>query len=433
MIDINTKYNNIEEPNEFILLSESQDLCDECENNLIQCPTCNGYFDLSTFYDQHEFKCVKFYTIYKEKENVIDCKNCHYFVKYQDLQRHKDFCRPDQTQQRVECQYCQKLVNILLLDDHQLTCEKIQSEMYMVKESIECSFCNEKIGLYYIESHEEKCIKLKENKDLLKNKLQAVEFEYPKRWGKEIFNTDMIEDNLSVIQLDKSGEQHKFVVDKMLSTVRNANISNVYRIENKYLWEKYAREKERIKQEKGRSPEHWLFHGTRSNDPKGLYNIGFDISFSSDFGACGRGIYFARQAIYSHTSFAFTKNGKGYIFLAKVITGKPFIAGMYNQYKKKNIVNINQFRKPPLLNESKFIYYDSVTDIANKDNKNISQMYVIYENNKAYPYYLIEYDYNGPYNYGSNLIRPPLLLNPGVNFQYRNNIPAYDDDEEISD
>jgi hypothetical protein len=456
MLDINKVYSdsNFEQPNEFSLFyNNDEEICNNCENNLIQCETCSGYFDLRTFYEQHEAKCISLYQAYKEKETVIDCKNCHCFVKLNDLQRHKDVCSFNiQNSQKKECKFCKKLINSLLLDDHQINCEKLQNELYMVKETIECSFCKEKIALYYIESHEEKCLKLKESQDKLKNQIKSMQINFPKKWGKEIHSTDKIDENLSIISLDRTGNQFKTVVRKLHSTVPNVNVTNVYRIQNKYLWEKYIRERERINQEKGTAKENWLFHGTRSNDPKSLYNVGFDISFSSDGGSYGRGVYFARQAAYSFTSYSYYKNGYGYLFLAKVITGEPFIAGNFNQKgKRSNLLPPNQFRKPPLYDEAKFIYYDSVTDIANKENKNVSQMFIIYENNKAYPYYLIEFDAKGMGGVGglggimfNPLIRQPVIgaVNPGRgifnnnnynNIFNNNNVPAYDDDEELDD
>ena len=124
-----------------------------------------------------------------------------------------------------------------------------------------------------------------------------------------------------------------------------------------------------------------LFHGTKGNDPKILINHGFDISFSQDKGSFGRGIYFAKYFLYSHQGYSYNKGDKKYLFLARVITGKSYFSPHGVRYKK-----------PPLLDKEKEIYYDSVTNnLLSMEFHNLSHMYIVYENDKAYPFYLIEY------------------------------------------
>ena len=80
----------------------------------------------------------------------------------------------------------------------------------------------------------------------------------------------------------------------------------------------------------------------------------------------GRGIYFARQSVYSFQGYCYISEGKGYMFLAKVITGKSHVSD-----GRRNVINKSQIGvmiKPPMWDESKFIYYDSVSNIENKQN-----------------------------------------------------------------
>ena len=162
----------------------------------------------------------------------------------------------------------------------------------------------------------------------------------------------------------------------------NVNILNIYRIENKHLWSKYQIEKTRVLKEKGAANESWLFHGTRLNDPEQIFTHGFDISFSNDGGLYGRGLYFAKNFSYSFNGYSHNKNKCNYIFLARVITGSSC-------YLKKNIKDM---KKPPMYDEKNNIYFDSVTNLDEKSNVFLNgHMFIIYENDKAYPYYLIEY------------------------------------------
>jgi hypothetical protein len=395
------------EDNNFCLLMEDNlpnetpisDFCNDCINNFIKCPLCNGYFDINKYYDHHEDKCRLIYQIYTEKENLVNCKLCNNFVKMKDFDKHKDVCVNNQTnKEKITCNFCDKSLSISLIVEHETTCMEIQSQLMLVNETVDCSFCKENFPLVHIQSHENSCQKLKEKQDEINNRLKELKIKYPKKWEQEIFSTKVIDDNLSIITLDRGGSQFKFVCDKLASSVPNVNVLNVYQIQNKYLWEKYYREKAKVKEEKGSSEVNWLFHGSRNNKPESLYTIGFDISFASDGGSFGRGIYFARQAAYSFQGYSFYKDGKGYLFLAKVITGIPYVYGhkQFGQHgRRKMNANLSKgkLNKPPLWAESKFIYYDSMTDNNNKDkNTNVSQMYVIYENNKAYPFYLIEFD-----------------------------------------
>lgn len=50
--------------------------------------------------------------------------------------------------------------------------------------------------------------------------------------------------------------------------------------------------------------EMMLFHGTRNNPPNVIYEDkeeAFNINYSSDANMFGRGIYFAKEAAYSHS------------------------------------------------------------------------------------------------------------------------------------
>jgi hypothetical protein len=74
------------------------------------------------------------------------------------------------------------------------------------------------------------------------------------------------------------------------------------------------------------------------------------------------------------------EKSKKVLFLATVLVGKSFFQS------KPNF----QMRKPPFLDESKFIYYDSITN--SESETFIDRLFVIYNSEKAYPLYMIEYE-----------------------------------------
>jgi hypothetical protein len=382
------------------------DFCETCINNFQKCDICEGYFDNHFYYNDHESKCMQVFQMYREKEDLIECLNCKSLVKIDQFESHKVTCEAQIQDTQILCSYCNVKFSISLIEDHEKACKIIFEATLISVDTIDCEFCKEKVPLKFILSHEGKCQKLKERQVQISNQIKLMKVEYPKEWEEEIVKSAVIDENISLVSLNNQGSQYKFVQELFNKTVPGVPIINIFRIQNRHLWEKYSKERARIINEKGSADEKWLFHGTRSNNPKCVYQLGFDISFASDQGAYGRGVYFARQSIYSYSGYSYVYEGKGYMFLAKVITGKTFSHDMVNRLQGLNNIRGNiknslsgqafgqGMKKPPFLDENKFIYYDSVSNASNPNDEHISQMYIVYENDKAYPYYLIEFDSN---------------------------------------
>jgi hypothetical protein len=371
-------------------------LCSDCISSYIQCQECSAYFTIDFYIHDHVTKCTERHELFKLREKFSECNKCFTYVPIEQISTHKESCQATNlsipVESKLECEICGGKFSESLLADHIKFCKEIESKKALLNQYIQCDFCQEKVGLLGIESHESKCLQLKEKQAKLENRINLIEINYPKNWEDEIFDVKIVDENLSIVNLDKNGSQFNFIVELMYKTISSKTYSvlNVYRLQNRFLWDKYTREKEKIIVEKGSAEEQWLFHGTRSNNPRALYNNGFDISFASDTGSFGRGIYFARQASYSLPNYCFMSRGKIYLFLAKVITGIPHVSGSLS----RSVINdYKSLKKPPLMDEFKFIYYDSVTDVKNKKKRHVSQMYIVYENDKAYPYYLIEIDF----------------------------------------
>ena len=159
------------------------------------------------------------------------------------------------------------------------------------------------------------------------------------------------------------------------------HIKEILRIQNTYLWEKWIEERNRIEKFKGQSNVMELFHGTQKNHPKLIYDseIGFDMRFCSE-GMWGQANYFAVNASYSHDYSHINASGQREMFLVRVITGDCYHSQPDGSLRMP----------PPLKGSSKLglaqVRYDSVSGTTGG-----SQVYMSYDNQKAYPAYLIKY------------------------------------------
>ena len=119
-----------------------------------------------------------------------------------------------------------------------------------------------------------------------------------------------------------------------------------------------------------------LFHGSDANAMKAICQQGFDWRLSGVHGtAYGKGSYFAVAALYSD-GYATAASGTGHkmMFLNKVIVGL-YVVG-----------NSSTMRPPPRdPNKPYELYHSCVNNMANPS------MFVVFENDQAYPEFLITY------------------------------------------
>ena len=183
-------------------------------------------------------------------------------------------------------------------------------------------------------------------------------------------------------EVTPSSNEFTKVLSLMQRTLPNARITKLERIQNEWLWTRYSQHRELIKKKnQGIAQELDLFHGTRSNPPGLIYTgeEGFDMRFSAQ-GMWGMGNYFAVNASYSHAYAHISASGYRQIFLVKVVVGASY-----------DCPSNPSLRMPPE-KQSKTTSmfgverYDSVSGITKG-----SKVYIIYDNLKAYPFYLITY------------------------------------------
>ena len=154
-------------------------------------------------------------------------------------------------------------------------------------------------------------------------------------------------------------------------------VKKIQRIQNKWQWRHYSLCRDRIKEKNGgQENEMWLFHGTRDTNPSDIYKSekGFDFRFSRP-GMWGYGSYFAANASYSAAYAYQTSTGDKNIFLARVLIGEYI-----------DVPPRPSLKMPPLKTTTGTGRYDSI-----KGDTKGSDVYIVYEHDKAYPAYLITY------------------------------------------
>jgi len=182
-------------------------------------------------------------------------------------------------------------------------------------------------------------------------------------------------ENLLLVNLQSKSEEFIEIAKYFNETLTTEIISRIIRIQNIQLWKKFLFGKNQLKK-KGTESEKMLFYGSKENDPTNIYNEirnddGFEIKNATD-GDYGYALYFFEKAKHAH-NFRYEKNNKNYIFLANVLIGASI---------KMDIGN-NLVKMPPFINKLENIRYDSIKSADGK--------YMIYNNSRAYPSYLIEY------------------------------------------
>ncbi|XP_029939956.1 protein mono-ADP-ribosyltransferase PARP15-like [Salarias fasciatus] len=180
-------------------------------------------------------------------------------------------------------------------------------------------------------------------------------------------------ENLKVVPLQPSSSEYRTVLDSFKRTANNTVIK-IERLQNVHLRRTYRVQKQYVSEKnKGQGTiERRLFHGTSPETCDSIMNHGFNRSFSGINGTSyGQGTYFTANATYSVFYARPGADGSQTMFLARVLTGC---------YTQGN----GSMRCPP--SRSSRDLYDSVVDRT--DNPS---MFVVFNDNQAYPDYLITF------------------------------------------
>lgn len=185
------------------------------------------------------------------------------------------------------------------------------------------------------------------------------------------------------VPMPKEDKSYRTVYTLFHKTVPETKfrILKIMRVQNLFLWEKYKRKKEFMTRkmtglDKIMNERH-LFHGTSQDVVDGICKHNFDPRVCGKHATMfGQGSYFARKASYSHNFSKRSPNGVHYMFLAKVLTGRY-------------VVGNHTMRRPPPLNPG-----DVTSDLYDScvDNFFEPQIFVIFNDDQSYPYFIIQYE-----------------------------------------
>ncbi|KAM9979332.1 hypothetical protein ACTFIY_008583 [Dictyostelium cf. discoideum] len=210
-------------------------------------------------------------------------------------------------------------------------------------------------------------------------KSQILEFRnnnkiiYPNRWDHK--------KEYCLVEIEKGGKEWLEIHKRMLETLPGVTINKVEFVQNRSSYEDYYYKKNKIEAHNGKSVELYLFHGTRTTQPESIYYSKdcFDWRFSKESCMWGNGSYFAYNASYSHSYSYKTPENKNQFFIATVLSGDSI-----------TLEPDSSLKLPPLKDSrNKSVRYDSVNG-----NTQGSDVYIVYDNQQSYPYYLVTYTYN---------------------------------------
>mmetsp|Transcript_18850 Transcript_18850/g.27339 ORF Transcript_18850/g.27339 Transcript_18850/m.27339 type:complete len:908 (+) Transcript_18850:1-2724(+) len=200
----------------------------------------------------------------------------------------------------------------------------------------------------------------------------------------------------TLVEVTPDDDQYWSIHNKLKETMSNAWISKVWRVQNTSLWTYYSFHKDRLTMIDIDHNERHVWHGTSSLDPSIIYNDqqdGFMMQFSG-MGFWGRGIYFANNSSYSDSySYKPSENtqsdrprsnkGEREMFLAKLLVGNEIF--MNRDESNSRAQECARLTVPPT-DANSGLKYNTVTGETGG-----SQVWVVYENGRAYPDYLIRY------------------------------------------
>ncbi|MEE6460475.1 hypothetical protein FKM82_000981 [Ascaphus truei] len=157
-------------------------------------------------------------------------------------------------------------------------------------------------------------------------------------------------------------------------------ILEISRTQNYFQWERYTRKRGHMSQKLSaleRNSVEWdLFHGTDLSFVEAICRHNFDPRVCGKHGtAYGQGCYFAKKADYSHSYSTATSDGHHYMFLAKVLVGRPALGS-------------SSLRRPPPIHPgdpASHLYNSCVSRL------NDPEIFVIFDNDQCYPYFIIKY------------------------------------------
>ena len=188
---------------------------------------------------------------------------------------------------------------------------------------------------------------------------------------------------LSLLDPLTEDEEYERVINQFKLTLPDVEVLKIERVQNKILWKRYHNRCQLMRNfNTAYLRDELLFHGTRQNKPELIYggDEGFDKHCSLE-GMWGKGNYFAVNSLYSNRYAFRASGGLRKMFAAWVLTGNS-----------KCLPSDRQLVQPPFMdkpaNQENVVQrrYDSVNGTTGG-----TRVYITYDNEHAYPAYLITY------------------------------------------
>ena len=163
------------------------------------------------------------------------------------------------------------------------------------------------------------------------------------------------------------------------TSASKATIVKIERIQNKHLYKLFADKHETLSQAERRSLKLMhLFHGTRKYPPSAVYDSLTGLDPRIGHGVWGQGTYYASNSYYSVDRYGHgLPDGTQQIFCMLVLVGDS--ANMPPTQQTKTLV------RPPLKQGTTSLFHSVNGQEGGSD------IYVTYEANMSYPYYLITF------------------------------------------
>lgn len=208
----------------------------------------------------------------------------------------------------------------------------------------------------------------------------------PEEWGEQ-------RDNFVAVSIEEGSAEWRDVVSRAEESMPGISVVEIKRLQNIYLWVKYADERSRMLKRNGDAGvnEQLLWHGTGAVDPSAVYagleGAGFDVRMTREGNYYGRGAYFSERLAYSDNRYTTNdhETGARRVLLARVLCG---IAKDYGRSKQRSLVRPPQRRGVSDL-------YDSVMGGPHggglRDTTQASIIHVVYNTSQAYPAYEVTY------------------------------------------
>ena len=131
-----------------------------------------------------------------------------------------------------------------------------------------------------VKSNEKIVIKgLKDQVNKMKTKLLEISIQdfrkiiYPKEWIKTF-------ENFNIFEVDKKSSEFKKVCDEFSKTIQRDEIIKIERVQNKFLWKIYSKQKDVLTFLGNKIVEKWLFYGSKHIEPANICEN--HLEFSND-------------------------------------------------------------------------------------------------------------------------------------------------------